>query len=315
MIKKRVAFFGTTELSLVCLKAMLNDNSFDVVAIISPPDRVDLRNKKNKLNSVKQFCIDNNLQIYQPEKLSDFYEELINMNLDLGVCIAYGQFIPKKVLNLFKDGIINVHPSKLPLLRGGAPIHYAIINGFKSTAISIMKLDEKMDHGPVYDQLEVAIKEEWNHDDLNSEIIAKSPGFLIKTIKNIYEKNLTAKEQDHDQYTLGLNIKKEQEHLNLNLDANSFVNWQKGLWSTPGGYLIYDGYRVKIAQAKVVENEQDNQIDLIGSIYKIDKTGIYVYLKRGSIAITKYLLPSKKVADIKQSINGNIPFKINTKFE
>ncbi|QZX49244.1 methionyl-tRNA formyltransferase [Mycoplasma sp. E35C] len=315
MDKKRIAFFGTTELSLACLKALLSDNSFDIIAIIAPPDRVDLRNKKNKLNPVKQFCLEQNLVLHQPEKLSMFYEELKQMNLDLGVCIAYGQFIPKQVLELFPDGILNVHPSKLPLLRGGAPIHHAIINGFDKTAISIMKLDEKMDHGPMYAQLDLDINPDWNHDDLNAEIIAKSPHFLISTIKNIFEKNLKPIEQNHDQFTLGLNIKKEEEHLDLSLDAASFVNWQKGLWSTPGGYLIYDNQRVKIAHAKIIDNQTINNDELVGLIYKIDATGIYVYLKKGSIAITKYLLPSKKVADIKQSINGNLLFKLNHKFE
>ncbi|WP_027122380.1 methionyl-tRNA formyltransferase [[Mycoplasma] imitans] len=314
MNKKKVIFFGTTELSLACLKELLADNFFDIVAIISPPDRVNLNNKKNKLNPIKQFCVDNNLPIYQPEKLSGFYDELSQMKFDLGICIAYGQFIPKKVIDLFADGILNVHPSKLPLLRGGAPIHYAIINGFEKTAISIMKLDEKMDHGPVFDQLEVSIQPDWNHDDLNREIIAKSPSFLIKTIKNIYAHNLVPTPQDHDHFTLGLNIKKEQEQLNLNLDAKSFVNWQKGLWSSPGGYLVYENQRVKIAASRVVENEEEHLDNLVGTIYKIDETGIYVYLKKGSIAITKYLLPSKKVLDIKQAINGKMSFKVNTKF-
>ncbi|MES3497528.1 methionyl-tRNA formyltransferase [Mycoplasmoides gallisepticum] len=314
MNKKKVIFFGTTELSLACLKELLADNFFNVVAIICPPDRVNLNNKKNKLNAVKQYCLDHKLTIYQPEKLSEFYDQLAQMEFDLGVCIAYGQFIPKKVIELFSDGILNVHPSKLPLLRGGAPIHHAIINGFESTAISIMKLDEKMDHGPVYDQLEIKINPEWNHDDLNEKIIAKSPAFLIKTIKNIYENNLQPKEQNHERFTLGLNIKKEQEHLNLNLDAKSFVNWQKGLWSTPGGYLDYDNQRVKIAACHLVENNQEHNDGLVGTIYQIDSSGIYVYLKQGSIAITKYLMPSKKVVDIKQAINGKVPFKLNSKF-
>lgn len=182
MDKIKVVFMGTPDFAVPILKGLIEN--YDVIGVVSQPDRRVGRKQELVNTPIKQVALDNNIPVFQPVKIREEYEEIINLGADIIVTCAYGQIIPKEILDAPRLGCINVHGSLLPALRGGAPIHWAIINGYEKTGMTIMYMDVKMDSGDIISQRETIITDEDNLESLYDRMSLFSTS--ISTIYNTW---------------------------------------------------------------------------------------------------------------------------------
>jgi len=209
MEKLKVVFMGTPTFSVPVLEQLINETN--VVLVVSQPDREKDRKGNVLPTPTKKLAIENNIEVYQPTKIKESYEKIVSIKPDMIITCAYGQIIPEIILNCAKYGCINVHGSLLPKLRGGAPIHHAIINGDKKTGITIMYMDKKMDAGDIINQESIDILDSDNLDSLYEKMSQLGAKLLIETIPSIVDGTCTRTKQDTSKVTFGYNITKEEE--------------------------------------------------------------------------------------------------------
>ena len=193
-METKIVFMGTPEFSVPILKALIEN--YNVIAVVTQPDRI--RGNKTIISKVKEVALENNIKVLQPEKVRKEYEEIINLNPDMIVTCAYGQMIPKELLDAPKYGCINVHASLLPKLRGGAPIHHAIIDGYKETGITIMYMNEKMDEGDIITQSVTPISDTDTVSALHDRLSLMGTELIIETIPKIINSKITRKKQNDE---------------------------------------------------------------------------------------------------------------------
>ncbi|WP_462218570.1 methionyl-tRNA formyltransferase [Mycoplasmoides genitalium] len=309
----KIVFFGTSTLSKKCLEQLFYDNDFEICAVVTQPDKINHRNNKIVSSDVKSFCLEKNITFFQPKQSISIKADLEKLKADIGICVSFGQYLHQDIIDLFPNKVINLHPSKLPLLRGGAPLHWTIINGFKKSALSVIQLVKKMDAGPIWKQQDFLVNNDWNTGDLSIYVEEHSPSFLIECTKEILNKKGKWFEQIGEP-TFGLNIRKEQEHLDLNQIYKSFLNWVKGLAPKPGGWLSFEGKNIKIFKAKYVS--KSNYKHQLGEIVNISRKGINIALKSNEIiSIEKIQIPGKRVKEVSEIINGKHPFVVGKCFK
>ena len=270
----KVVFMGTPSFAVPVLEKLIE--STNVALVVSQPDREKDRKGNVLPTPTKQIAKSNNIEVYQPSKIKEEYQKIIDINPDIIITCAYGQIIPEIILNCPKLGCINVHGSLLPKLRGGAPIHHAIINGDKTTGITIMYMDKKMDSGDIISQEEIEIKEDDILDTLYEKMSYLGADLLIKTLPSIIEGTNERIKQDENQVTFGYNITKEEEKIDFNNDSISIHNRIRGLSSTPGAYCLLEEKRLKIYNS-IITKEKSNKEP--GTIINIDKTGCDIIVR------------------------------------
>ncbi|KFB07286.1 methionyl-tRNA formyltransferase [Malacoplasma iowae DK-CPA] len=302
---------GTPEIGSYALKALLDNNAFDVKTVICQPDKVSGRKKEVEFSPVKKMAIENNLTIYQPNKLGEISNELENLSPDLFVTCAYGKFIPEKILQIPKYGCINAHASILPKYRGGAPIHWAVINGEISTGVTLMKTIKEMDAGDYFIDYKIMIEESDNTSTLFKKMNDVVYKIIYEQLENIVMGKLKPIKQDESKVSFALNIKREQEKLNLNLNANSFKNWVRGLADKPGGYLFYKNKSIKIFLCEITNIPSQGEV---GKIVDIKKDGIYINTLDFVIKIVEFQIEGKNRINIK-NFSSNSFFVIGERFE
>ena len=295
----KIIFMGTPAFSADVLKALLKFH--EVVLVVSQPDRIKDRKGNLVATCTKQVALDNNINVIQPEKISDTINLILNTDADIIITCAYGQFVPSILLNHFKYGSINVHASLLPKLRGGAPIQRAIMNGFNKTGITIMYMDKKMDAGDIITQRQIDIKIDDTYDSLSIKLSNLAKDLLLDTLDLIISNKINPIKQDENLVTYAYNIKKEEEKIDFNNNAKDVVNLIKALCSNPGAYCILDNKRLKVYNAIVLDEISD---DDAGVISYITKDGIVVNCKDVKIKLLDIKLEGKKRCLVKDYING-----------
>lgn len=295
----KVIFMGTPEFAVPILDALID--KCNVVLVVSQPDRLKDRKGNILPTPTKLVAIDNNIEVFQPNKIRDEYEKIINCDCDIIITCAYGQIIPDIILNKPRLGCINVHGSLLPKYRGGAPIHWAIINGESETGITIMYMDSKMDSGDIISQRSIKIDDNDNLDSLYNKLSLLGRDLLIETLPNIIENTNDRIKQDESLVTYGLNIKKEEERIDFNNKAIDVNNLIRGLSSIPGAYCYLDNKRLKIYKAFVLNKKSNGKI---GEIIDIDKYGIIVNCKDYCIKIIDIKLEGKSRCLVCDYLNG-----------
>lgn len=298
-MKLKIIFMGTPSFAVPILEALIKN--YDVVLVVSQPDR--MKDKKGNLlpTPIKELALKHNINVLQPEKLKDATDIILNTDADIIITCAYGQFVPEVLLNHFKYKAINVHGSLLPKLRGGAPIHWALINGFSETGITIMYMDKKMDAGDIIAQEKIKILDTDNLDSLYEKLSILGRELLLKTIPLIIDNKIKPIKQDDNLVTYGLNIKKEEEKIDFNKPATCVFNLIRGLSSNPGSYCFYDNKRLKIYSATILDEKAD---DAPGVISYLDKDGIIVNCQDKKIKILDIKLEGKKRCLVKDYLNG-----------
>lgn len=302
MKDKNIIFMGTPTFAVPILKKLIEN--YHVSLVVSQPDREKDRKGNILATPVKIVAQENNIAVYQPTNIKREYQTILDKKPDIIITCAYGQIIPKEVLNYPQYGCINIHGSLLPKLRGGAPIHHAIINGDKYTGITIMYMDEKMDTGDIIKQEKITIDDNDNLDSLYQKMSNLGAKLIIDTLPSIFNKTNQRIKQDEKEVTYGYNITKEEEKINFNLKSLDIYNKIRGLSSHPGAYCLINNKRMKVYNSKLTDIKS-NQIP--GKIDKIDKTGIYVNTKDKIIKLTDIKIEGKRRCLVKDFVNGINP--------
>ena len=296
----RVVFMGTPDFAVSILESLIDN--YQVVAIVTQPDKEVGRNKEIKFSPIKEVGIKNMILVLQPTKIKEEYEEILSLDPDIIVTCAYGQIIPKELLNYPKYGCINVHASLLPKLRGGAPIHRAIINGFKKTGITIMYMNEGMDTGDIITSREIPIEDSDTASSLHDKLSLLGRDLLMDTLPSIFEGTNTRTKQEESEVTYGFNITREDEKISYDKTSRQVFNQIRGLNSWPGAYTTYDGKILKVWESRIGTNFDNSKTN--GEITNIYEDGFGVKELDGEIIFTLVQPEGKKKMPASSFING-----------
>lgn len=317
MSQKRIVFMGTASFSLAVLK-MLLEEKYNVVGVVTQPDRYVGRKKILTMPDVKVEALKHDIPVVQPQKIKEDYQAVLDLKPDLIITAAYGQIVPQIILDAPTIACINVHASLLPLYRGGAPVHQCIIDGQKKTGVTIMYMVKKMDAGHIISQKETDILDDDTVGILYDRLSELGAQLLKETLPSILAGTNDSIPQDESLVTYAPTLSREDERIDWNSTAKQVYNKVRGTSPWPGSYTTYLGKVVKIWAGKVHQCEnamkhhahQDN-----GTIVKIFKDAIGVKVEDGIYLITEFQLEGKKRMSVKDYLNGHNIFEVDTKFE
>lgn len=298
MKDKKVIFMGTPDFSVPVLEELIKNTN--VVCVVTQPDKFVGRKSELKMPPVKEVALKNNIKVLQPIKIKEIYEELKTFNADIIVTCAYGQIIPKSILEMCSFGAINVHASLLPKYRGGAPIHKAIINGEEKTGITIMYMDLGMDTGDIIKQEKIKIEEDDNVGTLHDKLSILGANLLIKTLPSIFNKTNDRIKQDNSLSSFAPTIKRSDELINFNKSVRDVYNQIRGLYPFPCSYFLLDGKEIKVFSARKTMKKSIN----CGTINSVEKDNISIGTKDYDIEILKIKPSGKKEMLVKDFLNG-----------
>lgn len=311
MKEKRIIFMGTADFSEAVLNMLIEEN-YNIVAVVSQPDRPVGRKKELKPTLVKEVALKHGIPCIQPEKIRKEYQMVLDYEPDLIITAAYGQIVPKALLDYPKLGCINVHASLLPKLRGGAPVHHAIIDGYDKTGVTIMYMAEKMDAGDMISKVETEISDDDTVGILYERLTHLGAELLKDTLPDFLAGKIQPIQQNEDEVTYAPTIKREEEHILFNKSVKEVDRHVRGLNPWPAGFSVYQGQNIKILKGHICHEMTSSKP---GTITKTDKTGIYVACNDGIYCIDEIQVPGKKRMSVKDYMNGSNQFMINAYFE
>ena len=295
----KIVFMGTPDFAVNILQSLIDN--YEVVGVVSQPDKKVGRKQILTNTPVKELALKYNIPVFQPIKIREDYQDILDLNPDIIITCAYGQIIPKEILDYPRLGCINVHASLLPKLRGGAPIHKAIIDGYSKTGITIMYMDVKMDNGDIISQRETDILDSDNLESLHDRLMVMGSELLLDTLPSIIDGTNTRIKQNEDEVTYAYNIKREEEHIDFNKTSREVFNLIRGLCPVPSAYAYLFDQEFKILESKICDNKYN---DVCGTIVDVTKEGIIVSTNDSSIIITKLKPFGKKAMDAYSYVNG-----------
>ncbi len=296
----KIVFMGTPDFAVPVLEGLMKN--YDVKAVVTQPDRKVGREGKITKSPIKKIAEENNIFVLQPEKLKDDWQEIVSFHPNLIITCAYGQILPRELLVYPELGCINVHASLLPKLRGGAPIHHAIMDGHKKTGVTIMHMSPKMDEGDMISQCEIEITEDDTAETLHDKLQIVGRDLLLETLPEIINQTAPRIKQNEEEATYGYNITKEDEKIDFEKGRRQIYNKVRGLNSWPGAYAILDGKRIKIWKCYISENSFTNLIN--GQITNVYEDGFGVKVSNGEIVITEIQPEGKKKMSAVSYMNG-----------
>jgi methionyl-tRNA formyltransferase len=250
---KKIVFMGTPMFAVPILKS-LYQNGYPITDVYTQPPQRSQRGQKINKSPVQGIAETLNLEFRTPQSLKDNmkeYEHFKKIDADIAIVVAYGQIIPKKFLNLTKKGFINIHASILPNWRGAAPIQRSIMNLDKETGISIMKIAEKLDAGPVCNTYKINLENNLNAIDIGEKLSSIASEKILENIDDIFEEKAKFIEQDHSKATYASKIEKTEGNINWNDPAENIIGKINGLYPTPGAFFLFKGERYKILKAEI----------------------------------------------------------------
>ena len=250
-----IVFMGTPQFGVPILKKI--NQKYKIKCVFTQPPSKSNRGQKFTKSQIHTCAEELNLEIKTPKKIDEEYEYLKELNLDLVIVVAYGQLISKKILGLSKKGFLNIHASLLPKWRGAAPIQRSILNNEKKTGISFMKIDEKLDTGPVCNKYSIDILDQDNAETLSQKLSNLSANKISENIKNILNDQAVFEDQDDNLATYAKKINKDEGQINWRKDANLIIAKINGLYPQPGGWFKYENNRYKILKATLSENNKE----------------------------------------------------------
>ncbi|MFH1790068.1 MAG: methionyl-tRNA formyltransferase [bacterium] len=295
-----VVFFGTGIFASVILEHLLNSEYFKIVLVATQPSRPVGRKQIKQGYPVKNVCDEKKIKVLQPADL-DSIDELTKKQ-DLNIIVDYGIKIPNSIIDLPKFGSINIHPSLLPKYRGPSPLQTAILNGDSETGISIMLIDEKMDHGPILAQTKIRISDNDNYSMLNNKVAIKAANFLPKVIKQYIAGVIKPVEQMHDYAIFCKLFNRESGKIDFNDNADRIFNQYRATIPWPGLWSLIDGKRIIFKEIK----KSDKNILQGKMIFTENK--IFIGCSSGSIEIIKIQLAGGKEMMSKEFINGYLRY-------
>ena len=294
----KIVYMGTPEFSVGPLREIIKD--YDVEMVVTQPDKLVGRKKILTPSKVKEFALENGINVFQPSKIREDYQAIIDIKPDLIVTCAYGQIIPKELIELPKYGCINIHASLLPEYRGGAPIHHAVIDGKDKTGITIMYMNEKMDEGDILYQKEIEILDTDNTSIMFDKLSKLGSEMIREFIPKLVSGDFTPVKQDNSKATYAYNITKEDEKIDFNDTSINIYNKIRGLSEVPGGYALLEGKRVKIFNSRIGKDNKGS----VGEIINIYDDGIGIRTNDSEIILTDIQVEGKTRELVKEYLHG-----------
>jgi len=249
---KKIVFMGTSYFAVPILKS-LYQNGYPISVVYTQPPKKSNRGQKLNKSPINLFCENISLEVRTPQFLKNNNDEelyLRDLKPDIIVVVSYGQIIPINLLNIPKKGFLNVHASLLPKWRGAAPIQRSIMNLDKETGISMMKINENLDEGPVCNQYTLKISEKMNSEELSGKLSLLAAEKILDILDNIYDDNIKFIDQNHSKATYAKKIQKVEGKIDWNENADKIIGKINGLYPFPGAFFIYNGERYKILKAE-----------------------------------------------------------------
>lgn len=302
----RVIFLGTPDFAVPTLQQLIDFPHTDVVAVVTQPDRPSGRGNKMHAPPTKVLAEQHNIKVFQPAKLSkspEIVQAMRELQPDLIVMVAFGQILKKEVLNMPPRGVINVHASLLPKLRGAAPLNWSIINGDTTAGVTTMFTEAGVDTGPMLLKKETHIDDEMNAEQLARILAVDGAYLLIETIQKLLDGTLVAERQDDSQATLAPMLDKELGRVNWSNSAKNIHNLVRGIVPWPGAFTIFNNAPLKIWKTKTAENSETRLP--IGSIVKAgDKILVACGAGDERLELLEVQPPSKAKMQAKDWVNG-----------
>lgn len=304
----KIVFMGTPDFAMESLKA-LDKANYDVLGVVTNPDRPKGRGMKLIASPVKQYAEDRGMKIYQPKKVkgnTEFIEELKRQNPDVICVVAYGKILPKEVLEIPKYGCINVHGSLLPKYRGAAPIQWSILNGDKTTGVTTIYMDEGMDSGDMILKKEVEIGENETTGELWDRLSKIGADLLVKTLKEI-ENGTAPREKQSNEFTMAPMLSKDMAKINWQeQSAEQIKNLVRGLNPIMGAYTFVNNKKIKLWKVEVKPINQKFKDFENGSVLLADsKNGLELKAKDGTIKVIELQGENGKRMKAEDYLRGN----------
>lgn len=298
---------GTPDIATGCLQKLI-DEKYDIIGVVTQPDKPQNRGKKLGMPPVKELALKYDIPVYQPIKARDeeFVATLKELNQDIIVVVAFGQILPKSILDIPKFGCINVHVSLLPKYRGAAPINWVIINGEEKTGVTTMYMDEGLDTGDMILTEEFDLDDEITAGELHDKMKDRGADVLIETLKQIEKGTAPRIPQNHEEFTYAPMMNKALGEINWSKSAREIHNLVRGVNPWPSAYTTYEGSTMKVWKTEVLNETSDKEP---GTILKVDKDGIRISTKDNVVLVKEIQMPGKKRVLVSEYIKGN---NINT---
>ncbi len=292
-----IIFMGTPEFSLPTLEELIKNN-FNILTIYTQPPKRSKRGQKINPSPIEEFSRKKNLNLRSPSSLNneEEFKFFKNLSPDLVVVVAYGQIIPKNFLEIPKLGFINIHASLLPKWRGAAPIQRAIMNQDKKIGVSIMKIEEKLDSGPVLSFKEIELNQNSTYGEIEKKLSIFGANLLVETLKKLSAEKIEFKKQDDSKVTYARKISKDETRINWNLEADKIIAHIHGLSPSPGAWFEYKGDRFKVFKA--------TKSSLSGKPGTVMNENLNVACKSNSIQILELQKQGKKKQTVKEFLLG-----------
>jgi methionyl-tRNA formyltransferase len=296
----KTVFFGTHKFAVSILQSLIDSGDFDIQLVVTRPDMPVGREKKIEKTPVKILAEKYNLKIAQPENLKNF--NALNdteINTEINIVCQYGEIIPQNIINAPKYKSINIHTSLLPKYRGASPIQSAIINGERTTGVTIMIMDEKMDHGPILTQKETVISDTDDYESLSEKMSKIAGELLISTAQKWINDQIQPRKQNDDEATYCKILTRDDGKINDSQTADEIYNLYRGLNPWPGIWTIWNGKRLKFLEIKKTSKTGEK-----GQIKNEDGHLIYFCAGNSAIEILRLQIEGKKPMDAKTFCNG-----------
>lgn len=303
----KIVFMGTPEFAVPCLQKII-DEGHEVVAVVTQPDKPKGRGKKLAMPPVKELALEYDIPVYQPLKAREesFVDTLKEINPELIVVVAFGQILPKSILDIPKYGCVNVHASLLPRYRGAAPLNWVIINGEEKTGVTTMYMDEGLDTGDMILKSEILLDDEITAGELHDKMMIDGAEVLKETIDLIEKGEAPREKQSNEDTCYSPIMNKSLGNIDWNKSAIDIHNLVRGINPWPSAYTTYEGQTMKIWKTKVIDKNSDKEP---GTIISVDKEGINVSTSKGIVQIKEIQISGKKRMEVPEYIKGN---NINT---
>ena len=292
-----VLFMGSPSFSVPVLEE-LNKN-VNIVGVVTAPDAYVGRKKVLTMCPVKEKAIGLGLKVYSPIKLRNDFEFIKELNPDMIITCAYGQILSEEILNIPKLGCFNLHGSLLPKYRGGAPIHYALLNGDKKTGITLMYMDKGMDSGDMIAKEEIKIEDNDNIESLTNKLSIIASKMIIKYLPSLIDGTNNREKQDNSKVTFSPIITRKDEHLDFNLTAKEIYNRYRMLSPNPLPNIKIDDIEYKIAECKIVDASGK-----VSTVVSKDKNLFTIMAKDKGIMVTKIKPIGKNIMNVRDFFNG-----------
>ena len=303
MFKKdlKIVYLGTPKISAIVLENLII-NGYNIVGIVSQVDKPQGRKMIVKPTETKLIGEKYNIPVFQPVKIRDDYAFLKELEPDIILTMAYGQIIPQAVLDIPKIMPLNLHGSILPKYRGASPIQQALLNGDKTTGITLMEMVDKMDAGKMFFKKEIAIEEDDNYESLSNKLAKLAYEVFDEGIQDLIDGKNKGEDQDESLVSFTRKIKSEESIIDFNEDSFLINNKIRAFYPDPGTYFVFNNEKIKVAKAKVIHLDHKKEP---GVVIKYDKKEFIVACSKNALSIEILQKPGKKMMSHKDFYNGD----------